>query len=121
MKVYRLSFGQINIIEPNLAEVIIDDEVVMDVEMIDEYHEFLLSYLKAPFSLLVNKCNSYTYTFEAQRMIASLNEIKAMAVVTHTAITEMSTSVLITMNQDKNWNIKLFQKREDALNWLQAV
>lgn len=121
MKVYRLSFGYINIIEPNLAEVIIDDEVEMDEKMIDEYHEFLLAYLKSPFSLLINKQNSYTYTFEAQRMIANLNEIQAMAVITKTIITEMTTEVLINMNRDKEWNIKIFQKREEALNWLKTV
>lgn len=121
MKVYNLSFGDIIILGPSLAEVIIHDEVVMDLDMVDEYHEFLLSYLKAPFSLLINKKNSYTYTFEAQKSIASLNEIKAMAVVTHKAVTKMSTNVLINLNKDKGWTIKVFQKRDEALKWLKTV
>ena len=121
MKVYKLSFGQINIIEPDIAEVIIDNEIIMNETMVEEYHEFLLSYLKSPFSLLVNKKHSYTYTFEAQRLIGTLTEIKAMAVVTHTIISEMTTETLIIMNKEKNWNIKLFKKREEALDWLKTV
>lgn len=66
MSSHRLSFGIINILKNNLAEVIVDEGIVMDVVMIDEYHDFLLNTLDAPFALLVNKKHSYTYTFSAQ-------------------------------------------------------
>ncbi|MFD2725516.1 hypothetical protein [Hyunsoonleella rubra] len=63
MKEYKLSFGTIIVLKDNLAEVIINEGVVMNEVMVDIYHDFLLSYLKAPFSLLINKKNSYSYTF----------------------------------------------------------
>ncbi|WP_178987644.1 DUF7793 family protein [Winogradskyella schleiferi] len=119
MKTYKLSFGEIIILKDNLAEVIINDEVLMDLEMVREYHEFLLTHLEAPFSLLVNKKYAYAYTFKAQMVIASLKEIKAMAVVVEGFNAKVSTNFLISMNKSNNWNIKTFRLRDDAINWLE--
>ena len=119
MKTYQFSFGEITIIKKNLAEVIISEGIVMDLDMVEEYHKFLLDNLTAPFSLLVNKKFSYTYTFNAQRAIANLDAIKAMAIVNRVYISVMATEVLININRENNWNIKLFKIREKALEWLE--
>ncbi|MEN3322757.1 hypothetical protein VP395_03395 [Mariniflexile soesokkakense] len=121
MKTYKLSFGTISIIESNIAEVIVNDGVEMDEVMVDEYHDFLLNYLEVPFSLLINKLNSYSYNFKAQKMIVNLKEINAMAVVVGTSGGLMSTETLIKMNENNNWNILLFHKREEALSWLYSI
>ncbi|MFD0989839.1 hypothetical protein ACFQ1R_07015 [Mariniflexile jejuense] len=121
MKNYKLSFGEIIIIDENLAEVIVNEGVVMNDIMVDEYHDFLLSYLKAPFSLLINKKHSYAMTFSAQKTIATLKEIKAMAVLFSSVGGLMSTETLMNLGENKDLNIRLFQKREDALNWLNSL
>ena len=118
MKSYKLSFGTIVLIKENLAEVIINDGVVMDEIMVDEYHDFLLTALARPFSLLINKKHSYTYTFYAQKTILNLKEVKAMAVLVYNRGGIMSTETLINLNESSNWNIKLFQFRDEAVNWL---
>lgn len=118
MKTYRLSFGSVVLLSNNLAEVIVDDGVIMNEVMVDEYHDFLLSNLVPPFSLLINKKYSYSYTFKAQKSICNLEEINAMAVMIGTNGGLMSTETLISLNEEKNWNINLFQKREEALEWL---
>jgi len=91
----------------------------MDLEMVREYHEFLLTHLEAPFSLLVNKKYAYAYTFKAQKVIASLKEIKAMAVVVEGFNAKVSTNFLISMNKSNDWNIKTFRLRDDAISWLE--
>lgn len=121
MKEYKLSFGTIIILEDDLAEVIIDEGVVMNEVMVDLYHDFLLSYLKAPFSLIINKKNSYSYTFEAQKVIANLKEIHAMAVIVGTNGAIMSTKTLIQINDSSDWNIKLFRTRPEALEWIESL
>lgn len=118
MSSHRLSFGIINILKNNLAEVIVDEGIVMDEVMIDEYHDFLLNTLDAPFAILVNKKHSYTYTFRAQQNIVHLKEIKAIAVITKTSGAVMSTETLINVNGNINSNIKLFQERQSGLTWL---
>ncbi|MGE5943315.1 MAG: hypothetical protein ACM31G_03140 [Flavobacteriales bacterium] len=118
MKSYRLPFATISIIENNLAEVVIDEGVIMDEVMVDIYHDFLLSNLSAPFSLLINKKNCYSYTFEAQKIICNLKEIHLMAVVITTNGALLSTQTLIKLNENNNWNIELFQERDLALEWI---
>ncbi|WNH08003.1 hypothetical protein [Thalassobellus suaedae] len=118
MKSYELSFGVISILNSNLAEVIVGEGIEMNEVMVDEYHDFLLNNLSLPILLLINKKNSYSYTFEAQISIGNLKEIKAMAVLIGTSGGLMSTETLININKENNWNIKLFQKRDQALNWL---
>jgi len=119
MKTHKLSFGSISLLKVNLAEVVINEGVVMDSKMVEEYHAFLIEKLEAPFSLLINKKYSYTYTFEAQKTIANIGLVNAMAVVTYAYVSQLATDVLINVNRGNNWNIKMFKCREDALQWLE--
>ncbi|TYA66022.1 hypothetical protein [Seonamhaeicola marinus] len=118
MKSYKLTFGSIIKLENNLAEVIVDEGIEMDENSVQEFHDFLLQNLTVPFSLLINRKNSYSYTFKAQRLIGKLEEIKAIAVVIATSGALMSTETLINLNKDSDWNIYVFQKRDKALEWL---
>lgn len=118
MDVYDLSFAKIIILQDDIAEVIVHEDIEMDLKMVDEYHAFLLSHLRAPFSLLVNKINAYTYTFEAQQKLGALEEINKMAVVAYNHRTEVATEYLLTVQRDIDWNMKIFSNRETAYNWL---
>ena len=121
MTIHTLSFGQITILNPNLAEVIIDNYVEMDLAMVDEYHEFLLTHLEHPFNLLINKIHQYTYTFEAQLNLGTLPEINLMAVVAYNSVTENSTHSLISIPRAMPWNIQIFKERKTALDWLEGI
>ena len=118
MKSYELSFGTIIKLNNNLAEVIVDDGVEMNSSQVKEYHDFLSKNLKTPFYLLVNRIHSYTYTFEAQKLIVSFNKIKKLAVLLGTQGALMSTETLLNLNTNINWEIEWFRTREDALEWL---
>ncbi|NMH87867.1 hypothetical protein [Flavivirga algicola] len=118
METYKLSFGIINKIGKNIAEVIVNEGIEMDTVKVSEYHDFLLNNLEAPFLLLVNRKHCYTYTFEAQKIIARLEEIKSIAVVANTSGGVLSTKTLINVNGNANLNIELFREREEALVWL---
>lgn len=118
MSKYKLSFGEIIILKPNLAEVIVDNNVEMDLEMVGEYHEFLLSKLEHPFNLLINKVHQYTYTFEAQQHLATLVQIGSMVVVAYSSVTKKCTESLVDVPRPMPWNIKIFSDRSLALDWL---
>ena len=118
MDLHELPYAKIIILQDDIAEVIIDDEVIMDLAMVEHYHDFLLSHLSPPFSLLINKVNSYTYDFNAQLKLATLVEINAMAVVAYNRITEISTESLASYPRTEKWNLKIFSNRNDALAWL---
>ncbi|MBT8128968.1 MAG: hypothetical protein KJP10_03175 [Gammaproteobacteria bacterium] len=118
MDLYELSFAKIIILRDDIAEVMINDGVEMDAGMVEQYHDFLLTHLRAPFSLLINKVNSYTYTFKAQEKLATLKEINAMGVVAYNRVTRITTETLASFPRDVKWNLEIFSNRDDALSWL---
>jgi len=119
MNLYELSYAKIIVLQDDIAEVIINDAVVMNAVMVEQYHEFLRSILTSPFSLLINKINSYTYDFDAQTELATIGEINAMAVVAYSRITELATESLASYPRSKKWNLQIFMNRDDALAWLE--
>ncbi len=118
MDLHELPFAKIIILEDNVAEVVVNDGVIMDVPMVDQYHEFLLTHLQSPFSLLINKVNSYTYDFDAQIKLATLKQINAMAVIAYNRITRLTTESLASYPREVKWNLKIFSNRDEALVWL---
>ncbi|MDD2916194.1 MAG: hypothetical protein PHP70_12850 [Gallionella sp.] len=120
MDLHELRFGKIILLSSNTAEVIINDGVEMNEAMVNEYHEFLIAHLHAPFSLLINKINSYSYDFAAQASLATIKEIKAMAVVSYSRISVQATESLAAFPREVDWNINIFSNREAALQWLES-
>ena len=118
MDLHELPFAKIIILHDNVAEVMIDDCVIMNEKMVDDYHDFLLSHLHSPFYLLINKINSYTYDFPSQMKIATLKEINAMAVVSYNRATTITTETLASYPRAEKWNLKVFSNRDEALVWL---
>jgi len=119
MDLYELSFAKIIILRDDVAEVIINEGVEMDARMVEQYHNFLLSHLCNPFSVLINKVNSYTYDFEAQLILGTLKEINKIAVVAYNRVTKISTERLASDIPRKiEWNMKIFENRKEALAWL---
>lgn len=118
MDLYELPFAKIIILRDDIAEVIINEGVQMDLSMVRQYHDFLLSHLRPPFSLLINKVNAYTYDFDAQEQLATLEEINAMAVVAYNKVTEIVTETLASYPRDVQWNLEIFTNRDEALSWL---
>ena len=116
--VFELPFARIVILREDIAEVMINEGVQMNLAMVDQYHDFLLTRLDAPFALLINKVNSYSYDFDAQEKLATLKEINAMAVVTYSKVSRLATETLVSFPRKVKWNIKIFSNRDEALAWL---
>ena len=118
MELHELPFAKVIVLRDDIAEVMINDGVIMDIAMVEQYHDFLLTHLRAPFSLLVNKVNAYSYDFNAQEKLATLKEINAMAVVAYNRVTEITTEILASYPRNVKWNLRIFSNRDDALTWL---
>lgn len=118
MITHKLSFGEITILQEDIAEVIVNHGVEMNLQMVGEYHEFLLTKMRHPFSLLINILNCYTYTFEAQQHIGTLAQINSIAVVVYREITKNIVKAVIQVQKENSWKIKIFDERQAALAWL---
>lgn len=122
MKSYKLSFATINVLEENLAEVIINEGVIVDLNMVEEYHNFLVNRLKAPFGLFFNKINSYSYNFEAQKTMSILDSVKAVAILNHSLVSVLATEMILKINAVNDHRIiELFVNKDEALNWIKRI
>ncbi|GAA0854492.1 hypothetical protein [Aliiglaciecola litoralis] len=118
-KVLLLDFAKIIILRDDIAEIVVDEGVEMTSAMVDQYHTCLIENLLSPFSVLINKINTYTYDFQAQLKIGTIENIHAMAVVTYSRHAELATDVMDkTMPRENKWNMQLFSERNVALEWL---
>lgn len=120
MTLYLLPFAKITLIREDLAEVVINEGVEINMEMLNQYHDFLLNHLRPPFSLLINKINTYSYTFDAQAKLATLKEINAIGVVAYNRVTLMALDSLASFPREVKWNMKAFTNYDDALSWVMA-
>jgi len=118
MNVFILPFGKISILPQNIAEVVINEGVLIDKTMIKVYQNVLKSHLQSPFSVLINKENAYSYTFDAQVSMGESMVVMYRAVVVYNNNADMATRVLIDINKNSNWNVKIFRERDAALDWL---
>jgi hypothetical protein len=120
MKSYDLRFGKIIPLSDKIAEVIVDDGIEMDEAMTDEYHNCLIGNFQAPFSVLINKINRYTYTFPAQQKLAAIEQMNAIAIVAYTSSTEHASKAVALVPRAIEWKYRIFDDRESALQWLIA-
>jgi hypothetical protein len=119
MNINKLSFGKAIVIDSSLAEIIIDEGIEMNLAMVTEYHNWISQNLSDPCMVLVNRINSYTYSFNAQLALGSLEQIKAVAVVTNCDKVIKTTEFLKTLPRENPWNPTFFSNRDQALLWLE--
>lgn len=119
---YNLSFGKINIINGNIAEVVINNNIEISLEMIEECEDFFSKHFSGNFGLLVNKINTYEYSFEAKLTIGLNDRLRAIAVVNYYDIGTKQTDKIIQLRKKDNLNLKIFSGLElgwqDGIEWL---
>lgn len=59
MDSYKLSFAEITIVTPFVAEINIDNGIEVNIHHLEEYPSFLRSYFDTTLGVLVNQKNSY--------------------------------------------------------------
>lgn len=121
MKEYKLKMGRIIKLNDSCAEVIVDEGVEINLEMMNEYHHWIEEELTSPCSLLVNKLHSYSYSFEAIQRIGKLSKVVAIAVVIQNKPAGTTTSLLRKIQKKEHHTLKIFDKRENALKWLELI
>lgn len=116
---YNLSFCKVNLVQNNIAEFICDKDVEINHDMVDNLHNFLLSKMEYPFSVLVNKVHPYSLSFRAQREICVLNEINAIAIVYYDEMAKLACQQVLRASDEQGRRARMFNDRSLALSWLQ--
>jgi len=118
MELHKLSFGKIGVLGSNIAEVIVDEGVNIDMEMVDEIHNCLLSIFTNSFSLLINKTNSYSTQLDALIQFGTLTAINKIAVFAPNKMAKLSADFAADIPSSAVLNIQVFTDRDNALAWL---
>jgi len=118
MEKYRLSFCVVNKYTDNIAEIIIDSDIDVTVEMVEEIDIFLTNIFQQDFGVLVNKVYRYRYEYDARLMLGSLEAMKAIASVNYSAEGERSTHAVLQVRCVDNLNVRSFSAYQ--LGWQQA-
>ena len=119
MDVHQISFAKITVLRNDLAEIIVDSSVDINVKMVDEIHHCLLSIFSDSFSLLINKTNSYSTQLDALMKFGTLGAINKIAIFAPNKMARMSADFSASIPSSKVLNIQVFIDRDDALIWLQ--
>ena len=113
-----INFAKIIILKNDLAEIIVEQYVEISLDMVHQIHQTLRDNLTAPFFIVVNKINNYSYDFEAMHELGTINEIAGIAIICHTEQTRTNSQYITNLNRKKEWNTEIFNNRKDGLNWL---
>ena len=120
----RLSFGYINIIGDNIAEIIIDNNVMISLEMLEEYHHYLNDKFDGNFGLLINRINNYSFTFEAKLTIETNDKLCAIAVIYYSRLSKESALSLMDNRINDDLNLQLFSGlelgKQAGVSWLES-
>ena len=119
VELYELPFVKIIKLSDDIAEIIVNEGVDYDLDMVRQYHDWVRTHMADPCYILVNRLNSYSYTFEVQQQLDSLKQIKAIALVAYTRISKMSAQAVYKGTRLTPLNCEIFDNREEALHWLE--
>jgi hypothetical protein len=118
MEYYELSFGKVGILRNDIAEIIVDEGIDVNIQMVDEIHHFLLSIFVNSFSLLINKTNSYSTQLDALIKFGTLSTINKIAMYAPNRMAKLSADFEADIPSAATLNIQVFYQRGDALSWL---
>jgi len=118
MMKHKLSFCTINMLGDAIAEVIVNGEFEISLEMVEELEAFYTEHFTKPFGVLINKINHYHYAFEAKLSIGSHEHLKAIAVVNYSEKSKKVTEDIAQVRKMDGWNLQSFSGLD--LGWQQA-
>lgn len=119
---HKLSFCTINLLTDAIAEVIVNSDLEISIEMAEELEDFFAEHFTKPFGVLINKVNHYHYAFEAKLSIGSHEYLKAIAVVNYNEKSQLVTEDIAKTRKIDGWNLQSFSGLDlgwqSALAWL---
>lgn len=118
MELYELSFCKIDVLQKDIAEVIVNEGIDIDMEMVDEIHHCFLSIFTHSFSLLINKKNSYSTQLDALIKFGTLKAINKIAIFAPNKMAKLSADFSADIPSSAVLNIQVFTDRDEALTWL---
>ena len=119
---HRLSFCEIEQLSDNVFEVTINENSVIDAKCAEEARVFWHNFRKEPYNLLVNNTNRFSYSFMGAQKIGDHPLERKTAVIIDNDISKDQMSVVMDLKKmaGNAENRKIFQDRDEAIQWLKS-
>ncbi|WP_026301190.1 hypothetical protein [Colwellia piezophila] len=122
MMLHRLSFAVINSLSKDMLELIIDKNILVSIEMVEEFDDYIEQNFQHSIGILINKINDYKYSFEAKLVLGSSPLIQAVAILNHYTAGASDTKNIEQLRELDKLNMKIFSglefDRAQAIDWL---
>ena len=115
----RLSFCTFTPQSDNVTEVKFDEDILVDIDMVDQYHHWLNTHHNSDFGVLIDKTDHYSYTFEAQLKIGRIDKMKAASFLVKDHSAELAIESLMGIKQRRKIDYEIFYDHTLALAWLE--
>ena len=120
MELHDIALGRIIKLNDDTAEVIASEGVEIDIPMVDEYHDWIDRNLPDKAFMLINRVNSYSYTYDAEKVIGTQPKIRATAILVYSRVSEITAEYMTSFPRAIAWNARIFNSREEALGWIDS-
>ena len=119
---YKLSFCTLFQRDDGVVIIEINEGVEINTDMAQELISLSVSvYGDTPFTLLSNRINSYSLSFEAMQILATLPNMIALAIVTYTDRSKLLIETqYFFISTIRKKPVKTFTDKDTAIEWLQS-
>lgn len=117
---HKLSFCEIEQLSENIFEVTINEGAMIDEKCADEAMEFWHDLRTEPYVLLVNNKNQFSYSFMGSQKIGEHSLERKTAILIDNTISDDQISTVLDLKKmfGNIENKKVFQERDEAIEWL---
>lgn len=115
---HKLSFCSVTVINKRIVEITFDDGVEINLNMLNEFWDFIDANMTENISIILNKATSYSYEFDTSIALSESDRIKNIAVVCYNEMSATASEYMKKAFNKSGKNIEIFYTKEDALNWL---
>ncbi|MGH1439394.1 MAG: hypothetical protein ACRBBR_04705 [Cellvibrionaceae bacterium] len=115
---HKLSFCNVTVINTDTVEITFDNGVEINLDMVNEFWDFIETKMPGKISVILNKSTSYSYEFDASIALSESDRIKNIAVVCYDEISATASEYMKKSFNKSGKNIKIFHTKKEALDWL---
>ncbi|WP_048693532.1 hypothetical protein [Catenovulum maritimum] len=118
MKTHYCSFGVMLQHDSHLVEFCVNEGIELTDNMVDEAAIILSQHFQYPHISLVNKTNSYTYSYSALKVLNKIFSPVATAIYGDCSSASISINTIKSLPWNKGWLVQCFSDKESAISWL---
>ena len=118
MQIHFCSFGKMIQYDQHLVEYVVNEGVELTESMVDEAANIIAQHFQFPHISLINKTQSYTYSYSALKVIGKIFSPVATAIFGDCSAAFVSINTIKSLPWNKGWKAQCFADKESAVNWL---